>query len=43
MDTRTRMAELLCYAPETTTILLISYTLIENKKLKKRQNITTTI
>ena len=37
MDTCIRMAELLCYSPETTTILLISYTPIENKKLKKKK------
>ena len=36
MDTCIRMAELLCYVPETITILLISYTPIGNKKLKKK-------
>ena len=29
------MAKSLCYVPETITPLLISYTLIQNKKLKK--------
>ena len=35
MDTGIRMAELLCCAPETITTLLIGYTPIQNKKLKK--------
>ena len=30
------VAEFPCYPPETTTTLLISYTLTQNKKLKKR-------
>ena len=36
MDACLRMAESLCCPPETITTLLISYTLIQNKKLKKR-------
>ena len=35
MDTRMGMAELLCCALETITTLLIGYTPIQNKKLKK--------
>ena len=34
MDTSICMAESLCCSPETTTTLLISYTPIQNKKLK---------
>ena len=34
-DTCMGMTEQLCYARETITILLISYTPIQNKKLKK--------
>ena len=34
MDTCLRMAESLCCSPETTTISLISYTPIQNKKFK---------
>ena len=43
MDTCICMAESLCYSPETITTLLISYTLIQNKKLKikTRQNAIT--
>ena len=35
MDTYICMAESLCCPPETAMTLLIGYTLIENKKLKK--------
>ena len=35
MDTCMCMAESLCSSPETITMLLISYTPIQNKKLKK--------
>ena len=35
MDTCICMAEPFCYLPETITTLLIGYTSIENKKLKK--------
>ena len=37
MDTCICMAESLHYSPETITILLIDYTPIQNKKLKKTQ------
>ena len=37
MDTCICMAELLCCAPETITTLSISYTPIQNKKLKKER------
>ena len=37
MDTCIRMAESLHCLPETITALLISYTPIQNKKLKKRE------
>ena len=37
MDTRICMAESLRCSPETLTTLLISYTLIQNKKLKKKK------
>ena len=36
MDTCICMAESLCCPPETTTILLIGYTPIQNKNLKKK-------
>ena len=37
MDTRICMAESLCCSPETITALLIGYTPIQNKKLKKKK------
>ena len=37
IDTRVSTAESLCCPPETTTALLIGYTPIQNKKLKKPQ------
>ena len=37
MDTCICMAELLCCVPETATTLLIGYTPIWNKKLKKKK------
>ena len=36
MDTCISMAESLCCEPETITTQLISYTAIQNKKLKKK-------
>ena len=36
MDTCIPMAESLCCEPETITTQLISYTAIQNKKLKKK-------
>ena len=36
MDTCICMAQFPCYPPETITTLLISYTLTQNKKFKKR-------
>ena len=42
MDTRICMAESLCCSPETVTTLLISYTPIQNKKLKKKRPRCTT-
>ena len=36
MDTGICMAQFPCYPPETITTLLISYTLTQNKKFKKR-------
>ena len=35
MDTCVCVAESLCYMPETLTTLLIGYTQIQNKRLKK--------
>ena len=39
MDTCVRMAESLCYSPETITALLIGYTSIQNKKFLKKKNL----
>ena len=38
MDTCICMAESICSPPETITTLLIVYTPIQNKKLKKKAN-----
>jgi len=37
MDTRICMTESLFFSPETITILLVSYTPIENKKFKLKK------
>ena len=39
MDTCTRVAESLCWPPETITILLIGYAPIQNKQLKQKTNL----
>jgi len=41
MDTCVRMAESLCSPSETTTTLLVNYTPIQNKKLKKKRKKST--
>ena len=38
MDTCICLAESLCCPPETMVTLLISYTLMQNKKLKKKKD-----
>ena len=39
MDTCICMAKSLCCSPETTTVLLIGYTPIQNKKFEKKKYI----